>query len=304
MSWLLITISAYFFLAISTLGDKFLLKENIPNPKVYSFYVGIAGIFALVFIPFGFFLPSPSQILLAFLVGAIFVAAFFLYISVLKEFEASRVAPAIGGLIPIFAFLLTIFFSQGKILLSSQEMIAFLLLVSGSVLIVIEKSTKIWGKSLFLSSAAAFYFALYFVSAKFVYIFIGFINGLIWIRIGCFLAALLFLSSKEVRSQVFVFNQRQLLNLQTPGIFIGNQIVGSAGAFLQNWAIALVKIAGVALVNAMQGVMYVFLFIFSFILSKKFPRILKEEISKEIIFQKIFATLIIGMGLALLAFSQ
>jgi hypothetical protein len=43
------------------------------------------------------------------------------------------------------------------------------------------------------------------------------------------------------------------------------------------------------------------LLIFAVFLSFKFPHILKEEFSGKILFQKIFAILLIGVGLALLA---
>ncbi len=298
MTWLLITILAYFFLAISVLGDKFLLGGGIPNPKIYSFYVGFLGIFVLVFIPFGFFLPNPGEIALALLAGVIFIAGLFLYYSAIKEFEASRIAPAVGGLVPIFSFIFVSFLLKGKAVLSTEEIFAFLLLILGSVLIISGKSVNILGKSFFLSLFISFYFALYFVLAKFVYTSLGFINGFIWIRIGGFLAAFFFLISKEVRSNIFSW--RQMTGLKTTGIFVGNQIIGSMGAVLQNWAIALVKLSGVALVNALQGIMYVFLFIFTLILSKKFPQILKEEISRKVLFQKIIAILLIGGGLVLL----
>jgi hypothetical protein len=41
--------------------------------------------------------------------------------------------------------------------------------------------------------------------------------------------------------------------------------------------------------------------IFAIILSFKLPKILKEEISREIIFQKVAAILLIGAGLILIA---
>jgi hypothetical protein len=44
------------------------------------------------------------------------------------------------------------------------------------------------------------------------------------------------------------------------------------------------------------------LFIFSLIISLWFPKILKEEVSRGIIAQKASAILLIGLGLAILAF--
>jgi len=59
-------------------------------------------------------------------------------------------------------------------------------------------------------------------------------------------------------------------------------------------------LAYVPVIHALNGTQYVFLFIFSIFLSLKFPQILKEEISKEVLFQKIIAILLIGGGLTLL----
>ena len=300
MLWLLITILAYFFLAISFFGDKFLLTGGIPNSKVYAFYVGILSIFVIIFIPFGFFFPSLSQIYLSFFTGALFLLGLYLYYSLVKEFEVSRVAPAIGGIVPILTFLLLYIFSRGGIIFSLRDIIIFLLLISGSVLIVIEKSKSIFGKSFIFSLGAAFYFALYFVLAKLVYTSLTFINGFIWIRFGSFLTALFFLIFREVRSQVFIKPKGD--GFKTAGIFIGNQMIGSSGAILQNWAIALAPLVYVAFINALQGVQYIFLLIFTALFSIKFPQILKEEISREILLQKVFAILLIGGGLVLLAF--
>jgi len=299
MLWLIITILAYFFLAISIFGDRFLLTNNIPNPKVYSFYVGILSIFVIIFIPFGFFFPTSSQIFLAFLTGILFILGLYLYYSLIREFEASRIAPAIGGMIPILVLFFVYVFSRSGVTFYFKDIVSFLLLISGSILIVMEKSKSIFGKSFLFSLGAAFYFALYFVLAKFVYTSLTFINGFIWIRIGSFLAALFFLLFKEVRLQIFTKPQRT--GFKTTGIFIGNQIIGSSGAILQNWAIALAPLVYVAFINALQGVQYAFLLIFAVLLSRKFPQILKEQISKEVILQKIVAILLIGGGLVILA---
>jgi len=277
MSWLIVAILAYFFLAISYFGDKFLLIGGIPNPKIYSFYVGILSIFVIVFIPFGFFLPSLQQIFISFLTGIIFLIGLYLYYSLVKEFEVSRIVPAIGGIVPILTFFFMYIFLGGEITLSSVEVISFLSLVLGSILIVIEKAKNIFGKSFIFSIGAAFYFAIYFVLAKFVYDSISFINGFVWIRLGTFLAALFFLFFREVRKNIFALKPKEL-NFKTTGIFIGNQIMGSLGAILQNWAVALAPLVFVAFVNSLQGVQYVFLLIFTIIFSFKFPKILKEEV--------------------------
>ncbi|MBL7155316.1 MAG: hypothetical protein ISS88_02310, partial [Candidatus Portnoybacteria bacterium] len=51
-----------------------------------------------------------------------------------------------------------------------------------------------------------------------------------------------------------------------------------------------------------QGIQYAFLLIIALFLSKKFPQILKEQISQSAVLQKTMAILLIVLGLGILAF--
>ena len=300
MLWLTVAISAYFLFAVVGLVDKYLLGDLIPSPKVYAFYTGVLGILVLILIPFGFFTPEPSQIGLALLAGVFHILGILAYFYGLKNFEASRVISAIGGLAPLFTFGLIYLLFEGKETLSLIGMAAFILLILGSIFISWEKSKNITLNSLKYSALAALFFSLYYVLAKFVYLEQPFISGFIWTRFGAFLVAIILLFSKEVREELFI--KQKTFNLKTWSILIPNE-AAAAGAFvLQNWAIALAGIAYVAIFSALGGIQYVFVLIFAIILSLKLPKILKEEVSREILFQKIIAILLIGGGLVLLAF--
>ena len=299
MLWLIVIIVAYFLFAITVLGDKYLLA-GAPNPKSYSFYVGILGGLVLVLIPFvGFSMPAFYQVLFCFLAGAMFIFALLGMFEGLEKFEASRIIPAIGGITPLFTLLLVYFFSGRKEILGFWDLLAFLLLLLGSVLISIEPGKRISFASLKISAVTAFLFALFFVLTKYVYMMLPFWNGFIWIRIGAFLTALFFIFTKEVRREIFA--GKFTFNKKTGTFFILNQGIGVGGSILQNWAIALAGLAYLSIINVLQGVQYVFLFIFIIFLSLKFPKILKEEISKRVIFQKLLAILLIGTGLVVLA---
>ncbi len=303
MSWLLIAIFAYFLLAVVSLVDKYLLTGPISSPRVYAFYVGILGILFLVFIPWvGFYIPGIWQIILALLAGAFFIYGLFWFFKALRLFEPSRIIPAIGGSLPVFTFLFIFIFTGGRENLRPWEFLAFILLLSGSILITYEKVKKITLKSFRIAAIAAFFLSLGFVLAKYVYMEQPFWPGFIWIRIGAFLMALCFLLIffKEIKEAIFTSGQNLTGSKKIAMIFFSNQAVGASANLLQNWAIALAPLAGVAIINALQGIQYVFLLIFTIFLSLKFPHFLKEEISKKTIFQKIFAILLIGAGLALL----
>ena len=300
MFWFLITILSCFFSALAALGDKYLLS-GLPGPKSYSFYVGILGILVLVLVPFvGFTIPAIDQVFLSLLAGSIFELALFALYTALNNFETSRVIPAIGGILPLSTFGLTYLLSPGKEILGLQELIAFIFLVLGSVFIGLEESKGISFKSFKISAIAAFLFAFSFVLSKFVYLKQPFWSGFILMRIGGFLVALCFLWSKEVKKDLF--QRKFAFQKKTSIIFLLNQVVGSGSSILQNWAIALVPFGLLPFVNALEGTKYVFLLIFTVFLSLKFPKILKEEISRKILSQKLFAILLIGLGLILLTF--
>ncbi|MBU4204920.1 hypothetical protein KKH26_01945 [Patescibacteria group bacterium] len=301
MFWLIIIILAYFLFALVSLGDKYILSGP-PNPKIYVFYGGVLGILVLVLIPFvGFFVPGILQMILCLLTGVIFVFALLGLFSGLERFEASRIIPAVGGFLPLFSLALIYLFSEGKEALGLKEILAFIPLVLGSVLVTYNPSKKVSFDSLRISVIAAFLFALSFVLTKYVYLILPFWTGFIWIRIGVFMTALLFIFFKEVRREIF--SGASAFSKKTGIFFILNQGVGAGAFIMQNWAIALVGLAYLPIINALQGLQYAFLFVLATLISFRFPKALEEKISRKVIFQKLLAILFIGFGLTFLAFN-
>ncbi len=296
MNWVLIAISGYFFSAIVALIDKYLLAGPIPNPKVYSFYVGFLGILALILIPLGFNVPGPELMSISLISGALFIFSLFWYCRGLRLFEASRLVPAIGGLNPIFVFVLTFF--AGEKIFGLREGIAFLLLIAGTIFITVQKEKLITIKSFQISAMAALLFSISFFLAKIVYSEMPFWSGFVWMRIGGFIMAMIFLFLKEVREEIF--KKGIIFKGRTVGIFFLGQTFGASSMILQNLAIALVPFGFLSFINALEGTKYLFLLTFAIFLSLKFPQVLKEDISKKATLQKIFAILFIGIGLFLL----
>ena len=298
MSWILIAILGYFFSAIVAIVDKYILSGPIPNPKVYAFYVGVLEILALFLIPLGFIIPDLSQILLSFIAGAFFILALFWFCKALSLFETSRIVPAIGGLNPLFVFVFN-YFIFGEGFVSVWKILSFILLILGTVIVTWEKEKTTSLKSFRMAALSAFLFSLAFVLSKQVYSTQPFWSGFIWMRIGGFLASLFFLFFREVREEVF--KKKTGLTSKTGGILIANQGFGALGFILQNRAIALVPIGLLAFVNALEGAKYAFVLFLTAFLSLRFSKIIKEKISREVIFQKTFAILLIALGIGLLA---
>ena len=125
-----------------------------------------------------------------------------------------------------------------------------------------------------------------------------FFSAFIWIRGGSFIFVLLLLF--HYRSRKEIFKNIKGLNSKKGSIFIANQGLAAGGFLMQNYAISLTS---VALVNALQGVQYVFIIIIGVIATLFYPKFLTENISKPIIIQKIIAVLLIAFGLYLIAYA-
>jgi len=306
MIWLFVSVFSYFILAIVSLIDKFVLKSLIPNPKVYTFYIGVFGITILFLVPFvGFSIPSNLEILIAFSAGIFFIFGLISLFTGLKKYETSRIIPAIGGLSPVFTFIFIAttskFFidSLEAFSFSTQQFLAFIVLVLGSFLISYKPKKKITFESFAISIVAAFFFSLSYVLTKYIFLTQSFWNALIWIKMGSFLTAIFLIFSKDVKESVLM--ARQKISKKTVGILVLNQgVLSVSSGILLNWAIFLAPLGGVVIINALQGTQYLFLFVLALTLSFKFPNFLKEDISKKVILQKLIAIFLIILGFVFL----
>lgn len=299
--WLFIAITSHFLNAIVFVIDKVILSKAVLKPISYAFYVGLLSGFAIVLIPFGFTLPSANIIILCFLVGAIFVGAVYLFLRALFRNEASAIVPIIGGLVPIFTFLFSFLFLKER--LSLKQIFAFLLLVLGGILIsIIKKRGNYTVKGLLDGTLAALFFAGGYVLMKYIFLQTSFLNGFVLIGIGRFLSVLLLLLIPFIRKNVFestteIFSFKKGAPKSTFYLFTVSKCLAALAATGIDFAIYL---ASATLVNALQGVQYAFLFILTFIFSKKYPS-LKENFEAKIIIQKILAIILIGGGLIILS---
>ncbi|OHA63024.1 MAG: hypothetical protein A2748_03850 [Candidatus Wildermuthbacteria bacterium RIFCSPHIGHO2_01_FULL_45_20] len=307
--WIFIALGAYFVLAVVALLDKFLLAGPIQNPKVYAFAIGLLGGVGFVLVPFGFLeIPEPLYIVFGLLAGFLYIFGLVAFFSGLQKFDASRVVPAVGGILPVCTLIFTAVF-VGKEGFAFESLPAFALLLVGSVGISWEKRTKLTRESFIYSALAALFFSLSFVCAKFVYEVQPFFSGLLWVLCGSFATSLLFFLFKDVRQQARVFISRKKENTakkMSAGIgvlFVVNQAMGALGSVLHSRAIDLAPFAYLAYVNALEGVKYVFVLLLALMFSLWVPHILKEELTRRVIAQKIIFIGLIAAGLALMASS-
>ncbi|MDD3170469.1 MAG: hypothetical protein PHW71_01645 [Candidatus Pacebacteria bacterium] len=298
MTWLLVAILGYLFFALASLGDKIVLKKA-PKPKLYAFYVGVLSLLAVVFIPFiGFRLPSSGTWVWIFLDGVVYIWGLYVFFRALDKYEVSRVMPMVGAFQPIFIFILTwLFWPINQLSLSLADFSGFFLLFLGGMAISLEKNYQLTKDSFLLSSFASLLFSLDFIFLKFVLLEMPFLSGFVIVRVASAFFALFFLFDKQVRKDVFGSKKQKQ---EVGPIFILAQAAGGLATILQSLAIALVPVAFLAIVNALKGVQYVFLFVLTVLFSYHLPAFLKETLSRKVLMQKLVAILIIGLGLAVL----
>lgn len=289
-----IAIGAYFLLAINGIIDKFLLSKVVRHPVAYTFYIGITGPLTWLLAPFGLKFLRLHDLPIAILGGASFVvASYFLYIAT-RRTSISRLLPIEGGFVPVFTLILAYLILGER--LTQYQTIAFVFLVIGAVLISFKKDRAGWHPSALLDAIiAAFLFALSFTLTKYVFDKTNFVSGLIWTRLGFLLVSLSFLLFKRARR--YIFEAPKQASTGNKFLYYGARLSGGLAGLMQNYAIA---VGSVIVVNAMQGTQYAMLLLMTVVLSKYYPKVLKEQISTGILAQKIAAIILITVGLVLL----
>src|SRR3989338_5801577 len=300
MSWLSIALFAYFLNAIAMVIDKTLLKKEIKNPFVYTFYIaGLGAALIILAIPIALIFklslvwPGASQFWISMLAGAAFSIGLFLMFIALKREDASRLLPVIGGLTPIFVLILAHFFINESLV--SRQILAFILVIIGTFLISLEfkKHDIQFRKILWLALPAALFFGLSYALTKDVYNHQPFISGFVWTRLGAFALILLPMLLPKNRRDL-LYPERDKGMQKAKAKFLFGQVSGGVSAVLIQYAIS---ITSVSLVQALQGTQYVFVFLAVLISTFYFPKFLAEKMSASIIIQKIIAILIITLGI-------
>lgn len=306
MSWILVAFIAYLFLAVANLFDKFLVDNVISSSKAYAFIACLMGGVVILIAPWYLDWPGFYWLIINFLSGAIFAVALWLLYEALRRGEASQTLVFVGGITPVFSIIFSILFFKEHY--SIMEWLGICALLLGILLVALLPKqrhflSRVMNKlkliqnvksgSLMFAVFSALAYATYFVLTKYAYSEQTFISAFIWTRLGAALFVLAFLLGRSSRTQIFK-------SFQKPGhnkhkfLVIVNQLLGSAGFILQNYAVFL---GSVALVNAFQGVQYALLLIISSALAIMSPSLLRETFSWKIFMQKLIAVCIIGVGL-------
>ena len=299
MAWLFVIVLAYLFFSLSSFGDKLVLKG--PSKAVsYAFYAGILNILLIFAIPFiGFKVPPMAMFFWLAADAVAFVLGLYFGFLAVDEFEVSRASATIGAMQPIFIFFISLALF-GYQSMGTFDLLAFLLLFCGSLLISFERKPKLTARFLKLTLISSIMYGADYVLIKYIFADTGFTVGFVWrgIFVGVMAAALLL--TKKNRKEIFA--KRNATNKKLQKTFFATQVCGGAATALQSYGIYLAPVALLPIANSLRGIQYIFLLGLTLFTSMFFPKVLKEKVSGQIMFQKGIAVLLIVSGLVILVF--
>ncbi|MFA5886846.1 MAG: DMT family transporter [Patescibacteria group bacterium] len=306
MSWIFIALSAYLILAFANLLDKFLVDQVVKSSRAYAFIVCVFGLLVFLLAPWFLSWPGWGLFFGDLMAGAIFALAIWFLFEALYRGEASRILILVGGLTPVFSILFSLLFFKEHF--SAWQFLGFLFLLIGILIVAFLPVQRSYASRVFnklrltqeikiggfgFAVLAALAYSTYFLSTKFLYSTQPFLSVFMWNRLGAALLVILFLISKSER-RIIISQFYKSASRRNQVLVFFNQLLGSLGFLLQNYAIFL---GSVALVNALQGAQYAFLLIIGTGLALLSPKLLKETFSWPVFFKKLSAVVIIGLGL-------
>lgn len=301
LSFLPVALLGYFLNSTAILISKFVVDKSVPNPIVYTFYVGIAGFLVLLLVPFGFHLPTAAALTYSLFSALAFVVALLLFYHSLLCDEPSVVAPIVGTFNPIFTFLISFFLFQQALtplqILSVSILIFGLVVLSSTHLI----QTNLERKHLLMMVSAGLFYALSAVLIKQTFLKTNFLTGLILVYGLTGVLVLGFLLIPKFRHQIVnsKVSKHHLINKVSQLLFLG-EALGAGGGFLITYSYTL---SSPAVINSLQGVQYVFILVVALLLPHRLQHLLAEDSLYKHLGQKILGSVIILSGLGLLAFS-
>lgn len=291
--WIIFSILAAFCWSISYIIDKYIVTKLVRNPLVPIVALGIFGLIASAAVYFihGFPPLSNFNILLSIIAGVIWGFGSIFYFRVVKTEEISRIVP-IYHISPIFVSIFAGIF-LGEIF-TPIKYLGIILLVMGAVFVSSKNflSIKV-GKAFWSLILSAVFFASSYVLQKYLLNFADFWTIFAHMRIGSALALapIMFLYFPELIRNIKEYGNRVIFAI-------------SASEIMNLTALVFIAIAAsigyITLVNTMSSLDSFFVLLFTVVLSRFFPSILKEEISKSIILQKVLAISLIFAGVILI----
>jgi transporter family protein len=287
--WAVFAILAALTYSIVNIIDKIAISKEMKDPLLAAVIFG--GIMLLVFGSIGFFVDvMVPNLIIVIALGAGVLSWFgvLLYYKILVKEEVSKFIPLVS-LSPIFIMILA-FFLLGESF-GVMKYFGVFLLVGGAIVISLKELRFKFGlkEGLLVIFAVVLMLALGNIAIKYTTLRASVWPIMFWAGIGNGAMALLtfFLHHPHVRGKAKEKGVRHLI--------LAN-VLTMVGTMFSFFAISL---GPVTLVKSLAEIQILFVFFWASMLSKFYPKALKEKINGRIVLQKVIAIVLIIAGAVL-----
>lgn len=305
-----LAIVGYFFAALVFLLDRYILKEKIPNPSVYAFFVGLFSFFAITLIPFGFSFFSFWATGISLFSGMFFIYGLVGLYSAIRLSNIVRIAPLWGSLTTVFVL---VFCWAGCFLRGESihlfEMIGVFFLVCGGILFSLRLpfQTRVFFRGFRYTIFSAMLIALFLVGFQMASKDQNFVSVYVWSRLGMFLGAVsLFLYLPFRRDILDMYRglkgkEKKEKRSGVVLVFLANKGLGATAHFLNSLAIFF---GSAVVVQALASAQFAFVAILSILAAPFFPNVFRTQMRKGFAIQMAVAFFFVVFGMIFVALEQ
>lgn len=308
MSWVLLAAGAQLLNAVVAVSDKYLVtdEKRLPRPFVYAFYSCLVTAFWLAIYFIGFIpgldsvgapklsnvtIPTLEVVALSFFSAYTFFIALVSLYGTLKRADTSDVMPVVGAVSAISTFGLSFLFLGGH---SSPDFLwGILVLAIGTFLV---SHLRFSGNIAIAAIHSGIFFALHYIAMKGLFIVTDFDNGFFWSRVALVLFTLSWLLVPNYLE--LIKSQNKVTTKRTSALVLVNKILAGVAGFM---ILKATDMGDVAVVQALDGLKFVFILVISIFLSRFLPDSAGEkDNSYKTIIRKLMYVTIICIGFVLL----
>lgn len=308
MSWVFLAAGAQLLNAIVAIGDKYLVtdEKRMPRPFVYAFFTSLAtafwlGIYVVGLVP-GFDalgvpqfsnirFPTLEVLALSFFSAYTFFMALVSLYGTLKRADTSDVMPVVGAVSAVGTFGLSFLFLGAHY---SQDFLwGVLVLAIGTVLV---SHLRFSGNIALAAVHSGLFFALHYIAMKGLFIATNFDDAFFWSRVALVIFTLSWLL---VPNYLELIGEQSRATTKKTGLLVfGNKILAGIAAFM---ILKATDLGDVAVVQALDGLKFVFILVIGIFLSRFLPDSVGEkDNSYKTIVRKLLYVTIICIGFILL----
>lgn len=304
MAWFIYAIIAPVLWAVVNIADQYLIAKYSDREKerssgglvIFSSLIGLVIAGLILFFTRGVFdIPITDKLILIF-TGILTSVWIILYLFTLEIEEVSRVVPWFLT-IPVFGYILGYFFLGET--LNIRQVVGAIFIFVGLIVISINwhmEKKYIKRKPLLYMLVVCLCVAVSGILFKYVTVEEQYWVSSFWEYLGLGLSGIaIFAFLPKQRKEFMHMNRTGGLKIVIVNIV--SEFMSVAGNLLTNFALLLAPVTLVFLVGSFQPA---FVLIFTILGTLIFPKIIKEDLSWQVLFPKILAIIIMTIGSAIL----